>query len=77
VWTYEMTDAYGEPVTGQRWWGWITLIADGKVYVGTCEHSAEMPFRVADLNMSWTLKQAMRCGGLTVCTVLLAGVETQ
>ncbi len=43
VWTYEMTDAYGEPVTGQRWWGWITLIADGKVYVGTCEHSAEMP----------------------------------
>ena len=43
VWTYNMTDAYNEPVTGNNWWGWITLIADGKVYVGTVEHSAEMP----------------------------------
>jgi hypothetical protein len=43
VWTYEMTDAYNEPVTGSRWWGWITNIADGKVYVGTLEHSAEQP----------------------------------
>jgi outer membrane protein assembly factor BamB len=42
-WTYELSDAYNEPVTGLRWWGWITLIADGKVYVGTCEHSAEQP----------------------------------
>jgi hypothetical protein len=42
-WTYELADAFNEPVTGQRWWGWITLIADGKVYVGTCEHSAEQP----------------------------------
>ena len=42
-WTYELTDAYNEPVTGVRWWGWITLIADGKVYLGTCEHSAEQP----------------------------------
>ncbi len=23
LWTYNMTDAYGEPVTGQNWWGWI------------------------------------------------------
>jgi len=43
VWTYNMTDAYNEPVTGNNWWGWITLIADEKVYVGTVEHSAEMP----------------------------------
>jgi hypothetical protein len=42
-WTYELDDAYNEPVTGVRWWGWITLIADGKVYLGTCEHSAEQP----------------------------------
>jgi len=42
-WTYNLTDAYGEPVTGQNWWGWITLIADGKIYIGTCEHSAENP----------------------------------
>ena len=43
AWTYNLTDAYGEPVTGQNWWGWITLIADGKIYIGTCEHSAENP----------------------------------
>jgi len=43
LWTYALDDLYGEPVTGQNWWGWITLIADGKVYVGTCEHSAENP----------------------------------
>jgi hypothetical protein len=43
VWNYTMSDAYNEPVTGQNWWGWITLIADGKLYVGTVEHSAEQP----------------------------------
>ncbi len=43
LWTYALDDLYGEPVTGQQWWGWITLIADGKIYVGTCEHSAENP----------------------------------
>jgi hypothetical protein len=42
-WTYNMTDAYNEPVTGDNWWGWIDLIADGKIYVGTLEHSAEQP----------------------------------
>ncbi len=42
-WTYNMDDPYGEPVTGPRWWGWIDLIADGKIYLGTVEHSAEMP----------------------------------
>jgi hypothetical protein len=43
TWTYNLTDAYGEPVTGNNWWGWIDLIADGKIYVGTLEHSAENP----------------------------------
>jgi hypothetical protein len=43
AWTYNMTDVYGEPVTGQNWWGWITLIADNKIYLGTLEHSAEQP----------------------------------
>ncbi|MCW4004565.1 MAG: PQQ-binding-like beta-propeller repeat protein [Candidatus Bathyarchaeota archaeon] len=42
-WTYELTDPYNEPVTGENWWGWISLIADGKLYVGTLEHSAENP----------------------------------
>jgi PQQ-like domain len=43
AWTYNLTDAYNEPVTGNYWWGWITMIADGKVYVGHLEHSAEQP----------------------------------
>ncbi|MEM2130562.1 MAG: PQQ-binding-like beta-propeller repeat protein [Candidatus Bathyarchaeia archaeon] len=43
LWTYAMSDEYGEPVTGNNWWGWITLISDGKVYVTTVEHSAEQP----------------------------------
>ena len=43
AWTYEMDDEFNEPVTGIRWWGWITLIADGKIYLGTLEHSAEQP----------------------------------
>jgi hypothetical protein len=43
AWTYNMTDPYNEPVTGDNWWGWIDLIADGKIYVGTLEHSAEQP----------------------------------
>ena len=42
-WTYTMSDPYNEPVTGDNWWGWIDLIADGKIYVGTLEHSAEQP----------------------------------
>ena len=42
-WTYNMTDPYNEPVTGNNWWGWITMIADNKVYIGTLEHSAENP----------------------------------
>jgi len=43
AWTYNMTDPFGEPVTGNRWWGWIDLIVDGKIYIGTLEHSAENP----------------------------------
>jgi hypothetical protein len=42
-WTYTMSDAFNEPVTGDNWWGWIDLIADGKIYFGTLEHSAEQP----------------------------------
>jgi hypothetical protein len=43
AWTYEMSDPYNEPVTGDNWWGWIDVISDGKIYVGTLEHSAEQP----------------------------------
>ena len=43
AWTYVLNDPYSESVTAENWWGWIDLIADGKVYVGHLEHSAEMP----------------------------------
>jgi hypothetical protein len=43
VWTYTLSDPYGEPVTGENWWGWIDLIAAGKIYIGTLEHSANNP----------------------------------
>jgi len=42
-WTYILKDPYNEPVTGENWWGWIDLIAAGKVYIGTLEHSANSP----------------------------------
>ncbi len=43
AWTYNLTDPYGEPITGENWWGWIDLITDGKIYIGTLEHSANNP----------------------------------
>jgi hypothetical protein len=43
AWTWAMSDPYKEPVTGENWWGWIDLIADDKIYIGTLEHSAEQP----------------------------------
>ena len=44
AWTYNLTGRpTGEPITGNYWWGWITVIADGKIYLGTVEHSAENP----------------------------------
>jgi hypothetical protein len=42
-WTYTLSDSFGEPVTGENWWGWIDLIAAGKIYIGTLEHSANNP----------------------------------
>lgn len=42
-WTYTLKDPYTEPVTGENWWGWIDLIAEGKIYIGTLEHSANSP----------------------------------
>jgi len=43
-WNYNWTGRpTGEPITGNYWWGWIDLIADGKIYIGTIEHSAQQP----------------------------------
>jgi hypothetical protein len=43
LWTYKLDDPYTEPVTGNYWWAWISVIADGKIYMGHTEHSAENP----------------------------------
>jgi len=43
LWTFKLEDEYNEPVTGNYWWAYIPVIADGKVYVGHTEHSAENP----------------------------------
>ena len=43
LWTYKLDDPYTEPVTGNYWWAWISIIADGKIYMGHTEHSAENP----------------------------------
>jgi len=59
-WLYNMTDAYNEPVTGANWWGWMTMITDGKVYLGTLEHSAE---------------QALPRGGPYICLNATDGTE--
>ena len=42
-WTYTLKDPYTEPVTGENWWGWIDIIANDKIYIGTLEHSANSP----------------------------------
>jgi len=42
-WIYTLKDPYTEPVTGENWWGWISHIAAGKIYIGTLEHSANSP----------------------------------
>ncbi len=42
-WIYTLSDPYTEPITGENWWGWISHIADDKVYIGTLEHSANNP----------------------------------
>jgi len=39
LWTYEAEDPYQEILWANNWWGHITVITDGKVYVGHEEHS--------------------------------------
>ena len=68
TWTYNMTDAYNEPVTGENWWGWIDLIADGKIYIGTLEHSAEQPnAKRRTIHLLLTQPTAAKSGASTVC----------
>ena len=75
-WTYQLTDPYNEPVTGENWWGWIDLIADGKIYLGTLEHSAEQPYQEAHPTSVLTQPTAQKFGELMACTARLVGVVT-
>jgi len=43
LWTYEATDKHNESYHGENWWLIITMITDGKIYMGHMVHSAQMP----------------------------------
>jgi outer membrane protein assembly factor BamB len=43
LWTYPARDPYTEYLFGNNWWLGITFITDGKVYLGSAEHSANQP----------------------------------
>jgi hypothetical protein len=43
LWTYEARDTYTESPFSSNWWLGITFITDGKLYLGSSEHSANQP----------------------------------
>jgi outer membrane protein assembly factor BamB len=43
LWTYAAEDPYSEIFWSNNWWMKLVMITDGKVYVGTTEHSANAP----------------------------------
>jgi outer membrane protein assembly factor BamB len=43
LWTYEATDPYQEYLFANSWWLFLQYITDGKVYLGSLEHSAIDP----------------------------------
>jgi hypothetical protein len=43
IWTYNATDPYHESYIGNNWWTVPVVVADGKIYVGSMEHSAQEP----------------------------------
>jgi outer membrane protein assembly factor BamB len=44
LWSYEASDPYTEILWSNNWWLKPVAIADGKIYVGHTEHSANQPF---------------------------------
>jgi hypothetical protein len=43
LWTYEAKDPYTESPFSSNWWLGIAFITDGKLYVGSAEHSGNQP----------------------------------
>ncbi len=43
LWTYAVDDPYTEFLFSNNWWSGIMFVTDGKVYVGSAEHSANQP----------------------------------
>ncbi len=43
LWNYTVKDPYTESMFASNWWIGITFITDGKLYVGTGEHSPNQP----------------------------------
>jgi len=43
LWTYEARDPYTESPFSSNWWLGISFITDGKLYVGSAEHSGNQP----------------------------------
>jgi outer membrane protein assembly factor BamB len=43
LWTYEANNPYSEFQLGHNWWLEPMFVADGKLYIGHAEHSANNP----------------------------------
>lgn len=43
LWNYTVKDPYSESMFASNWWVGITFITDGKLYIGTGEHSPNQP----------------------------------
>ncbi len=43
LWNYTVKDPYTESMFASNWWVGITFITDGKLYIGTGEHSPNQP----------------------------------
>jgi outer membrane protein assembly factor BamB len=43
LWTYNATDPYHESYLGNNWWCVPVCVTDGKIYIGSMEHSAQDP----------------------------------
>jgi hypothetical protein len=43
LWTYEARDPYTESPFSSNWWLGITFITEGKLYIGSAEHSGNQP----------------------------------